>query len=389
MHFSDRTDWEATLNRVTAVLNDLKKSGEQIYDLTVSNPTRCGFHFFNKTFLNALLDERGLMYDPDPYGMSNARQAVVQYYASQGVDLREDQIFLTASTSEAYGFLFRLLVNPGQNVVFPKPSYPLFEFLSGIHDVQWRTYDLVYRKEWRLDGRNFRSAVNDQTRAVIVVNPNNPTGSCLNADEIKRIYQAGLASDIPIICDEVFLDYQYSPGCRTQTLAGEGAQLTFVLNGLSKLLALPQMKCSWIAMSGPDHLVAEARRRLEIIADTYLSVNTPVQYALPQWMLSRKQIQKEILDRVMENRLFLEEQLRLTGKRAKLLRADGGWSAVISCPGIEEEEFILSLLTGQKVFIHPGYFFDFQEAGYCVASLLPEKEIFQEGVRRLTDRIRA
>jgi len=381
MNFAQRTGWDLRQNRFAEILEKVKRTGE-VYDLTVSNPTQCGFYYPPEIF-SALSRGMNSNYDPDPHGLKAARDAVAAYYRSQGAVVSLDQIFLTASTSEAYGFLFRLLADPGDHIVFPKPSYPLFEFLAGLHDLDWRTYALVYEDAWVLDRKSFHHSLEDGARAVILVNPNNPTGSCLNREDRDVIFAESARRGIPIICDEVFLDYHYS-GRPAASLAGNTKNLTFVLGGLSKALALPQMKCSWIVVNGPQALVAEAVSRLEIIADTFLSVNSPAQNALADWMALRPDIQRQILDRILRNRKFLEEELRQTDGNGSLLRSDGGWCAVVQSASMndDEESFVVRLLEEERVCVHPGYFFDFSENGYFVLSLLPEEGIFQEGVRR-------
>ena len=258
MIFSKRTDWNTSQNNLSAILDFLKKSGTSVCDLTVSNPTRCEISYPGNVLLDAFSDKRNLIYDPDPRGLRDARRAVIDYYAAQAVNLSEDQVFITASTSEAYGFLFRLLGDPHDQVLFPKPSYPLFEFLSGLHDLSWNTYNLFYKKRWEIDRELFEQAIKERPRAVILVNPNNPTGSCLSNEELDFIYSRAMINQAPVICDEVFLDYCYDERRPFKTLAGKKEHLTFVLGGLSKTLALPQMKCSWIIVNGPDKEVFEA-----------------------------------------------------------------------------------------------------------------------------------
>lgn len=387
--FSDRTNWDLSPNPLTAVSAELKSSGVSICDLTVSNPTRCGFQYFQDKLFLSFSDPMNVIYDPDPKGLVCARQAVAEYYRERGVIVPLGRIFLTASTSEAYGFLFRLLANPGESVVFPKPSYPLFEFLAGIHDLDWRTYTLVYQGNWILDQQSFQASLDGGAKAIILVNPNNPTGSCLNPQDLQVVTRESSLRDIPIICDEVFLDYGYT-GQEGKSLAGNQDNLTFVLGGLSKSLALPQMKCSWIVISGPEQQAAEAVARLEIIADTYLSVNTPVQNALTDWMKLGALIRPQIASRICQNRKFLVEAAEKRQCGIRVLNADGGWSAVVRFPcHADEESFVLELLKKDHVFVHPGYFFDFAENGHVVLSLLPEETVFREGVERMLKRMAA
>ncbi|MEW5894243.1 MAG: pyridoxal phosphate-dependent aminotransferase [Candidatus Omnitrophota bacterium] len=388
IHFSKRTDWDLSQNELTNIQNAHKSSGRRIYDLTVSNPTVCGIDFPQAKIDQAFHHQENSVYHPHPRGLAVARDAVREYYAQKGVKLSADQIFLTSSTSEAYSFLFRLLADPYDGVIFPKPSYPLFEFLSDLHDLNWATYQLVYENGWRLDEVLFRSAMENNPKAIVLVNPNNPTGSCLNKGELDLIYSAAALSDAPIICDEVFLDYSFDETKEIRTLAGRKDHLTFVLGGVSKALALPQMKCSWIAVSGPQKDVSDALSRLEVIADTYLSVNTPVQNALPVLMNLQPEIRSKIMERVSLNRNFLSEAVKSFKGDSELLRADGGWTAVLRSSGADEEQLVVRLLREKDVLVHPGYFFNFQESGFFVISLLLQEEIFQEGIRRLLTMLR-
>jgi alanine-synthesizing transaminase len=385
--FSNRTNWDLTSNRYTEVSTALKASGAFLYDLTVSNPTQCGFQYPLDRILKALLNPSNMAYTADPRGLMQAREAVVEYYRSHYINVSADRIFLTASTSEAYGFLFRLLANPGDKVIFPKPGYPLFEFLAGLHDLDWGVYSLAYNSKWALDQPGFHAVLTDGAAAVILVNPNNPTGSVLDQAETREIMRSASERGIPVICDEVFLDYGHSdlvPG----SLAGYADSLTFVLGGLSKSLALPQMKCSWIVVNGPQELVEKACSRLEIIADTFLSVNTPVQNALADWMDIRENVQGQVLSRIRANKKFFEIAAAEAGDGIELLKAEAGWSMVARSVGMEDEEsFVLSLLQDDHVCVHPGYFFDFDAPGYAVISLLPEEPVFQEGIRRMLKRL--
>lgn len=382
-YFAERTNWNSAPNDVTAILNDLKQSNKIIYDLTVSNPTQCGFHYPIDDLLKELYRESNIIYEADPRGLLCAREAVVRYYQTRGVKVDPVQIFLTASTSEAYGFLFRLLADVGDQVVFPRPSYPLFEFLAGINDLQWKTYDLKYDERWVLSREVFKNVFKDSVRAAVLVNPNNPTGSCFRQNDMDFILKECSRKEVPIICDEVFLDYIFGGINDAKTLAGNVENLTFVLGGLSKSLALPQMKLSWIIVSGPERQAVEAMKRLEIIADTYLSVNTPVQNALPGWLELADSVRQQVLGRIRENREFLKREALNFGGKVKILNADGGWSAVVKADHVgDDEAFVMELLKEEHTFVHPGYFFDFDEEGFFVISLLPDEKVFQEGVRR-------
>jgi len=391
MKFAKRTDWDLTANSFSQVVGELKAAGKKIYDLTVSNPTQCGLAYPQEELLAAFHQPENMIYDPAACGLLGARQAVAHYYQERGVDVPVERILLTASTSEAYSFLFRLLAEAHDRIAFPKPSYPLFEFLAGVHDLEWTTYNLVYEKDrWALDRESFIASLKAGARAMILVNPNNPTGSCLDQEENRFIQQQCRAHDVPVICDEVFLDYLYAAGNSYPTWAAQEDCLTFVLGGLSKSFALPQMKLSWIVVNGPEPLVEESLRRLEVIADTFLSVNVPVENALPHWMAAGREMRAQVLERVSANRKFLVQACAAFESRATLLDAQGGWSAMVRLnSAVDEEAFVLDLLRDQQTCVHPGYFFDCVESGMVVLSLLSPADIFQEGVRRLVAAIAA
>ncbi|MCK5580735.1 MAG: pyridoxal phosphate-dependent aminotransferase [Candidatus Omnitrophica bacterium] len=379
--FAQRTAWQLSSNKITQVLTQLRESGEEILDLTESNPTRCGFSYPSEEIMDALQSPCNLEYRPSSQGLLSAREAVCAYYQRKNVEITPDQVFLTASTSEAYSFLFRLLANPGEEILFPRPGYPLFEFLIDLNDLKWRTFPLVYKEGWHVDLEGLASEVSEQTRAVVLVNPNNPTGSFIDATQRETINKI-CGGKIPIICDEVFEDYVFDEGLESFSLVNNQENLTFVLGGLSKTLALPQMKVSWIVVSGPKDDVQESIKRLEIIADTYLSVNTPAQNALPKWLGLRNVIQKDILTRVRQNRDLILGQAS-SHLSCRVLDAQGGWYVVLKVGQRDEEQFVLNLLEQDHVFVHPGYFFDFPDEGYIVLSLLPLSDVFEKGVTRI------
>ncbi len=374
MNFSKRTDWATSSNKISKLLSDKRKNKEKILDLTESNPTRCGFNSEN------------ILYDPDPHGLWEAREAVCRYYADKKTKVTPDQIFLTASTSEAYAFLFRLLANPGDSILAPEPSYPLFDYLAGLNDVSLRKYALRYEEEWRINLDSIAAAGLKPalTKAIIVVNPNNPTGNFVKRHERDELNRMAKTRETAIISDEVFLDFAFDNFVGvSQTFAGNRDALTFTLGGISKILGLPQMKLSWIVVSGPEDLKRQAIEKLELIADTYLSVSTPSQKALPEWLGNREQITGEILKRVRGNRNTLREHLR-DKKSMRLLEAEGGWYAVLEVDSPKnDEELALDLLKNKNVFVHPGYFFDFPKGNFLVLSLLPEPKIFGKGIKHL------
>ncbi|MDP2653000.1 MAG: pyridoxal phosphate-dependent aminotransferase [Candidatus Omnitrophota bacterium] len=381
IRFSRRTDWELSANRLTSLWEDLRRGG-QVYDLTESNPTRCGFAYPSDRILPALSSPDNLSYLPHPQGLAAAREEVCRYYRRFRLPVDPSQVFLTSSTSEAYSFLFRLLADPDDRVLFPRPSYPLFQFLVDLSDIVMDFYSLAYAGGWTVDFESLASEIRDRTRAIALVNPNNPTGSYVSPDERGRLNRICREKGLALISDEVFLDYSWKdPNPGRFSLAGQQEALTFVLGGVSKALALPQMKLSWIVVSGPAEETREAARRLEVIADTYLSVNTPVQNALPAWSACQEEIQTQARARVRQNREFVEQHLP---PGTECLSAQAGWYAVLRLsPDISEEELALNLLEKHRVYVHPGYFFDFEDGAHLVISLLPEPQIFQEGFRRL------
>ncbi|MBN1870195.1 MAG: pyridoxal phosphate-dependent aminotransferase [Candidatus Omnitrophica bacterium] len=385
--FSRRTNWPLESNRLTVDLQCLREKGELLLDLTESNPTHCGFHYSQESVLKPLSDKRSLDYKPSARGDFRAREAVSRYYEEKGSRVSPERIFLTASTSEAYSYLFRLLANPSDHVLFPCPSYPLFSFLGNLNDVRMENYPLVYDGKWGIDLQAVQGLFCADTRAFVLVSPNNPTGSFVKRQELEELNVLCGLHNTALVCDEVFTDFSFDKGQGRFSLVDNDQVLTFVLGGISKTLGLPQMKLSWIVINGPEGLVKKAGSRLEVIADTYLSVNTPVENALASWLSRRKEIQKEINLRLRQNFAFLKKE---TGKTrdCELLPAEGGWYAVVRIPDtFNEEEWVLAFLNKDHIFVHPGYFFDFDREAFIVMSLLPSGQIFQEGVRRILRRI--
>lgn len=381
--FSRRTDWSFEQNPLMLALAQLKEKKVKVFDLTESNPTQAGFAFPHRPILQALVLSKSSLYQPQPFGSEEARRAIVQMYARQGVAIRPEQIILTASSSEAYSFLFRLLLNPGEEALFPSPSYPLFDFLGQLNDVDIRSYPFFYKKRWEIDLLALQERFSAKTRALVLVSPNNPTGSFVKAQELEVINRLCQERDVAIICDEVFSDYvinMHKDGVRT--LSGNAEALTFVLGGLSKSLGLPQMKLSWIIVNGPSEKVQEALKRLEIIADTYLSVNTPAQNAVPIWLRLKDKIQRPIQARIQQNQKVLQDLCAQTA--FKVLSLEGGWYGILQLPeGLSEEQFTEQLLRAQYTFAHPGYFFDLEGEGHIVVSLLTRKDVFLEGIKRI------
>ena len=386
--YASRTAWDLEWNRLARLAAQSRRAGVPILDLTETNPTRCGFEYDGPAILDALADSRALAYDPQPRGLDEARRAVAEYYRDWGATMDPGQVLLTSGSSEAYSFLFRLLAEPGENVLVPSPSYPLLEFLSRLNDVELAAYAIEYHRGWEIDFSTLEAAANARTRALIVVNPNNPTGSLVKPEEREKLADFRRRRGIALIADEVFLDYCL-PEARAQagSFAGETEALTFVLNGLSKTAALPQVKLGWIAVGGPPEEREEALARLEVIADTYLSVATQAQWALARLLAGRHGIQRQVLDRMTSNLGRLDELLRAHPACSRL-EMDAGWSVILRVPSTRtDEEWALELLEHDGVLAHPGHFFNFRREGHLVASLIAPEGTFQEGVRRLLARV--
>jgi alanine-synthesizing transaminase len=384
--FSNRTNWKLERNRLTVAMEEASARGAHILDLTLSNPTRAGFRYDEPAILQSLASPRALDYDPQPRGLPAARGAVADYYKNQHrvIEFDPQHLMLTTSTSEGYSFVMRLLCNPGDEVLVPKPSYPLFEFLADLQDVKLVPYPLIYDHGWQMDFPSLEKVVTNRTRAVVVVHPNNPTGSFVHPHESELLNCFCRDRGLAIIADEVFLDYAHDRAPQ-QSFAANNDVLTFALSGVSKISALPQMKVAWIATSGPGSEVEAAEARLEVIADTYLSMNAPIQWAVPVLLEQRKHIQQQLLDRVLTNLAELDGQLAAQETCQRLI-VEGGWYAVLRVPITQtDEELAVDLFRRKSVLIHPGHFYDFPSDGYLVLSLITETAEFAEGIERLLE----
>ena len=384
--FSDRTNWKLTRNRLTEALEEVRSSSARVLDLTVSNPTRVGLLYDEALIFQSLASQRVMDYDPQPKGLLSAREAVAAYYRDQhdvrGLD--SERLVLTTSTSEGYSFVFRLLCNPGDELLVPKPSYPLFEFIADLQDVKLVPYPLIYDHGWQMDFPSLKKSVTKRTRGVVVVHPNNPTGSYVHPHELESLNRFCREHSFALIADEVFFDYAHDQAGR-QSLASNQDVLTFTLSGLSKISALPQMKVAWFATSGPAAEVEAAQARLEIIADTYLSMNAPIQWATPALLNQRKSIQRQLLDRVLDNLAELDRQLARQ-ETCRRLHVEGGWYAVMRVPVTQtDEELAVDLLRRKSVLVHPGHFYDFPSDGYLVLSLIGPGAEFAEGIGRVLE----
>jgi aspartate/methionine/tyrosine aminotransferase len=388
--FADRTKWNLESNRLAAALAAHRLSGKHLFDLTASNPTECGFKYDENSILQALSNPVALHYQPDPKGLEIARKAVSAYYAARAQSpmnaacpqpsaISCEDIFLTTSTSEAYSFAFRMLCNPGDEIMVPEPSYPLFGFLADLHDVKIAPYPLVYDHGWQIDFPALEGALTSRTRGVIVVHPNNPTGHFCKADEIAHLNDICGPREMAVIADEVFLDFVLGEET-APSFTGNSRALTFTMSGLSKISGLPQMKAAWLAVSGPDSIKAQALARLEVIADTFLSMNAPVQLAIPVFLEQRHSFQKQVMDRARRNLAELDRQLSKVSSCGRL-KVEGGWYAVIRVPAVgSDEDFAIELLETKNVYVHPGHFYDFPREGHLVVSLITPEWEFRDGV---------
>jgi aspartate/methionine/tyrosine aminotransferase len=382
--FSNRTPPHLASNRLSRALAEHRAQGRPLIDLTESNPTRAGFAYHDG-LLSPLADPRALRYDPQPFGLSDARRAVADEYARHGFALPPERVVLTASTSDAYSLLFKLLAAAGDEVLVPRPSYPLFEHLTALDLVVAQPYDLEYHGRWSIDFDSVERAITPRTRAVLVVSPNNPTGSFITCSELDRLAAICRGHEIPIIADEVFADYELEPESRAGAgrVLARADVLSFTLGGLSKSVGLPQVKLGWIVASGPSAALATAMDRLELVCDTYLAVGTPVQVAADRLLTSGAAIRRQIASRVVENYRQLQA-LAACAPACRVLRADAGWYAVMHVPRLEsEEDLVLGLLTRHDLLTHPGYFFDFPRESFLIVSLLPPRDTFADGIGRL------
>jgi aspartate/methionine/tyrosine aminotransferase len=380
MRFSERTNWNTEESELARAHRLRLTAGLPIADLTASNPTRCGF-VYDSGLLAALANPQALDYDPQPRGLLSARQAVCAYYADHGVTLQPEQIVLTTSTSEAYSFLFRLLCHAGSEILVVQPGYPLFDFLAVLDDVRLKAAPLVYDHGWQIDAQGFRRTVGPKTRAIVLVHPNNPTGHFTKPWEAAELARLCREFDLALIVDEVFLDYGFTGAGKSFAAGLEGVPV-FVVSGLSKIAGLPQMKAAWIVAAGPQ--AASALERLEVIADTFLSMNAPVQHAMPAWLKGREPIQRQIEVRVAANLTELDRQLARLPEVSRL-EVEGGWYAVLRIPALRPDEQTVLALLERGVWVHPGYFFGMEESGWLVVSLLGPEDEFSRGVAVLVD----
>jgi len=387
--FSDRFDWDQDANALSLLLGDKQRRGERVVDLTESNPTRVGLAYEVDNILAALSQPGSMEYAPDPRGLLVARQAIAKYYRERGAPIDTDALFLTAGTSDAYSILFKLLGNPGDEVLIPRPGYPLLAYLVRLDSLRARFYPLRYDSAggWSIDLDALQALITPRTRAIVLINPNNPTGAYVKQTEWQAIDAMCRRHDLALIVDEVF--YDYGAGGAAGPIAAQQDRfesLTFVLNGLSKLMGLPQLKLAWIVVGGEFGLSSAARSHLETLLDFYLSVATPIQHAAERLLDRRHAVQRQILSRIEVNSRILEERIASTGN-CRVLQREGGWYAIVDILDmVSDETRVMHLLKHDNILVHPGFFYDFNREGFVVLSLLPREDIFRNGVSRMIGR---
>lgn len=380
--YSRRLPWDVATNSLSGLLEAARMRGVPLLDLTVANPTEAFSDYPHAAIRNAYAQLDDFTYSPDAFGQERARTAIAELYRGRGVAVSADRLVLTASTSEAYALLFKLFADPEDEILAPVPSYPLFEYLAALESVRIVPYRLEYDGAWFTDLANLRRQIGPRTRAIVIVNPNNPTGSFLKRREAEELFDIAREHRLPLISDEVFFDYAFGEAVgRVRTLIETDSVLSFSLDGLSKTAGMPQMKLGWIAINGPEGEVQAARRRLELLLDTYLSVSTPVQCAAPELLRVGAEFRRSIAARVERNLNTLRKCLRKSPAHA--LHLEGGWSAIIQLPKVVSEEIWVRRVLEQGVIVQPGYFFDMASEPYVVVSLLTSPEAFEEGISRL------
>ena len=392
MHFSRRTDWNTDTTSLARALAERRSSGQVVLDLTASNPRRCGIQL-PEQFLQPFLAPEVLDYDPDPRGQRAARQAVCAYYAERGVSVEPEQMVLTTGTSEAYSFLFRILCDPGDSILVPVPGYPLFDYLADAESVHLVPVPMLRDHGWHLDWQRMEQSITSSTRAVILVHPNNPTGHFTTAEESEQLYAFCLLHGLALIVDEVFLDYALEPTPGVDAcsfLARQCSVPLFVVSGISKILGLPQMKLAWIVAAGSEPERGQALERLEVLADTFLSVSTPVQVAVRSWLPEGAAVQQQIRQRISGNLAALDVALEMQPVRwVSRLEAQAGWYAVLRIPALHDDEEMAQRLLKRGVWVHPGSFFVMPSSGWLVVSLLTPELEFRTGVMLLLESVAA
>lgn len=387
--FSSRTDWDFRSSPLFSLVLQKRARGEEIIDLTESNPTRCGFRYQPDHLTTPSALRNSVSYEPDPKGLLLARQAIAGWYERQQISVDPSRIVLSSGSSEAYSYLLRLLCNVGESIAVPKPGYPLLEYLCRLNDVDCQHYRLEYDGEWHIDLPSLAGILSPKTKALVLVHPNNPTGSFVKLEERERILGMSKKQSIPLIVDEVFSAFPFGEDVRRAgSFAGTQNTLTFTVNGLSKLVGLPQMKLAWIVVSGPDDLCTNALQRLEVIADTFLSVGTTVQLSLEALLSDPAAMSGQIQDRVLSNYEGLSEVFT-QGSPVSIFGCEGAWNTVLRLPATRtDEEWAQELLQVHGILTHPGLLFDMDLKSCIVVSLLSGPKIFSEGMKRILTAVR-
>lgn len=386
--FSKRSIWDFKVNRITELLKQIENVGESIIDLTESNPTKVGLNYSCEKTLKPLYNIKNLEYSPDPKGLLDARESICKFYEKNGVFLEPENLLLTSGSSDAYNYIFRLITNPGDEILVSAPSYPLLSYLSQLNDINLKYYKLIYDGEWHIDFDSVKKSLSPRTRIFVCINPNNPTGSYIKRDEYEQISEIALQNNLVIISDEVFWDYNIISDMSSIISFSNCHDVpTFTLNGISKLLALPQMKLGWIVINGPASFRLSAMNRLELISDTFLNVNIPSQNALSKWFETMQNVFNELSERIRKNYDYLLNNIN-TNIPLQLFNVEGGWNAILRLPNIyKDEEWVEIFLKKSGVYVHPGYFYDFEYESCIVLSLIINPSKFQEGVNNLIDQV--
>jgi aspartate/methionine/tyrosine aminotransferase len=384
--FAARTSWHVFSNEISTLEENLRSKGISLINLSETNPTRCDFSFYKKIDFSAIfLNEIDLNYAPVAQGAHFTRSAIMEYYRAKQLHVSLENIFLTASSSESYSHLMRLFCDNSDEIVVPSPSYPLLEYICSLNDVVVKQYDLKYDGEWRVDFDSVKKNINHRTKAIVIINPNNPTGSFLNEEEWLNIQKIAEQHSCAIILDEVFTDYTWS-GAVPFALHANPNVLLFRLNGISKMLALPQGKLGWISIEGKKEIVQKAANRLEIICDTFLSVNTAIQSAFPSLMKYRAVIQTEISHRIQSNYFQLQSEFQNTS--VAVLQTQGGWCAILRLPNLfTDEQWVKKIMQEENVIVHPGYFYDCTAGIFIVVSLVVQESVFHIGIQRIKNNV--
>lgn len=388
--FSCRTNWNFQNNRITKLIQEYQRNNISIIDLSESNPTKVGFNYPEKFVLKDFCSGKNLIYNPHPKGLINAREAICKFYHKKNINIHPESIIITAGSSDAYNYIFRLIAEPGDEILVPSPSYPLLQFLSRLNDISIKNYRLLYDGEWHIDIDSIYRNITNKTKAILFIHPNNPTGSYVKNEEYEKVLELANRYGLIFISDEVFYEYEIEDKPNKFNSFSEKSDiLTFTINGISKLLGLSQMKLGWVIVSGPNKLKQEAINRLEIISDTFLSVNTPVQNSLPIWLENYEELHNQIKHRVIINYFRIKDQI-LANSAIELLNVEGGWNGILRFPNIfTDEQWVELFLKKYRLFLQPGYFYDFERGAYLLVSLLLPENIIKKNIIAVLDEVKS